>query len=104
MIEPVTLTAKAIEEVKHIMANKNIPKGYGLRIGVKGGGGCGGMGLMLGFDKSKEGDLSYEVEGITVHVEKRQTMYLVGLEVDFVENAEARGFTFVNPLTEQASE
>jgi len=56
------------------------------------------MGFMLGFDKSKEGDLSYEVEGIVVHVEKKQTMYLVGLEVDFVENSEARGFTFINPL------
>lgn len=97
MIEPVTLSDKAITEVKHIMANKNIPEGYGLRIGIKGGGGCGGMGFMLGFDKSKEGDISYDVEGIIVHVEKRQTMYLIGLEVDFVEDAETRGFTFINP-------
>lgn len=104
MIEPVTLSDKAIEEVKHIMANKNIPDGYGLRIGVKGGGGCGGMGFMLGFDKPKEGDLSYQVDDITVHVEKKQTMYLVGLEVDFVDSAEARGFTFINPLTSQESE
>ena len=94
MLEPVTLTPKAIQEVKHIMAYKNIPEGYGLRIGVKGGGGCGGMGFMLGFDKPKEGDLSYEQEGITIHVEKRQTMYLVGLEVDFIESSEVRGFTF----------
>lgn len=96
MLEPVTLTPKAIQEVKHIMAHKNIPEGYGLRIGVKGGGGCGGMGFMLGFDKPKEGDLSYEQEGITIHVEKRQTMYLVGLEVDFIESSEVRGFTFSN--------
>ena len=94
MLEPVTLTPKAIQEVKHIMAHKNIPEGYGLRIGVKGGGGCGGMGFMLGFDKPAEGDLSYEQEGITIHVEKRQTMYLIGLEVDFIENSEVRGFTF----------
>ena len=104
MIEPVTLSERAIAEVKHIMTHKSIPEGYGLRIGVKGGGGCGGMGFMLGFDKSKEGDISYEQAGITIHVEKKQTMYLVGLEVDFIENAEARGFTFINPLTEQASE
>ncbi|MCE7991411.1 MAG: iron-sulfur cluster assembly accessory protein [Roseivirga sp.] len=97
MIEPVTLSAKAITEVKHIMIHKNIPEGYGLRIGVKGGSGCGGMGFMLGFDKPKEGDISYDVEGIAVHVEKKQTMYLIGLEVDFVEDAETRGFTFINP-------
>jgi iron-sulfur cluster assembly protein len=100
MIEPVTLTDKAIAEVKHIMEHKNIPEGYGLRIGVKGGSGCGGMGFMLGFDKSKEGDISYEIEGVIVHVEKRQTMYLIGLEVDFLENADARGFTFTNPEAE----
>lgn len=97
MIEPVTLSDKAITEVKHIMTHKNIPEGYGLRIGVKGGSGCGGMGFMLGFDKPKEGDISYDVEGIAIHVEKKQTMYLIGLEVDFVEDAETRGFTFINP-------
>ena len=96
MLKPVTLTPKAIREVKHIMAHKNIPEGYGLRIGVKGSGGCGGMGFMLGFDKPGEGDLSYEQEGITIHVEKRQTMYLVGLEVDFIESSEVRGFTFIS--------
>ena len=79
------------------MAHKNIPEGYGLRVGVKGGGGCGGMGFMLGFDKPKDGDLSYNEKGIPVHVEKRQTMYLVGLEVDFHDGADARGFTFINP-------
>lgn len=101
MIEPISLSPKAIEEVKEIMANKNIPEGYGLRVGVKGGAGCGsGMGYMLGFDKAKDGDLTYQIEGIDIHVEKRQTMYLVGLEVDFYEGADARGFTFINPDAE----
>ncbi len=97
ILEPVTITPKALEEVKNIMSTKSIPVGYGLRIGVKGGSGCGGMGYLLGFDKEKEGDITYQVEGVTVHVEKRQTMYLLGLEVDFYEGADARGFTFVNP-------
>jgi iron-sulfur cluster assembly protein len=97
MLEPVTITPKALEEVKNIMATKSIPEGYGLRIGVKGGSGCGGLGYILGFDKEKEGDMTYNVEGVIVHVEKRQTMYLLGLEVDFYEGADARGFTFVNP-------
>lgn len=96
---PVTLTEKAIEEIKHIMASKNIPKGYGLRIGVKGGVGCAGLGYLLGFDKPREGDISYKVAGITVHIEKKQTMYLIGLEIDFYEGADARGFTFTNPDT-----
>jgi len=96
-MKPVSLTPKAIEEVKKIMEHKGIPEGYGLRIGVKGGKGCSGMGFMLGFDKPKDGDLSYQTESIPIHVEKRQMMYLVGLEVDFYEGSDARGFTFTNP-------
>ncbi len=98
-IEPVSLTERAIEEVNHIMKNKSIPDGYGLRIGVKGGAGCAGLGYVLGFDKPKDGDITYTVENIAVHIEKKQTMYLVGLEVDFYEGADAKGFTFTNPNT-----
>ena len=96
-IKPVSLTAIAAVEVKRIMENKGIPEDYGLRIGVKGGSGCSGMGFMLGFDKSKEGDLSYKQDDIPIYVEKRQMMYLVGLQVDFYEGSDARGFTFINP-------
>ncbi|MFT6054170.1 MAG: iron-sulfur cluster assembly protein [Roseivirga sp.] len=102
-LEPVTVTEKALKEVKNIMATKSIPEGYGLRIGVKGGSGCGGIGYLLGFDKEKEGDITYNIEGVKVYIEKRQTMYLLGLEVDFYEGADARGFTFVNPEKESDS-
>ncbi|WP_422006600.1 HesB/IscA family protein [Roseivirga pacifica] len=95
-LEPVSLTPAAISEVKEIMQNKSIPEGYGLRIGVKGGAGCAGLGYQLGFDKPKEGDITYTIEGIPIHVEKRQTMYLVGLEVDYYIGNDAQGFTFVN--------
>ncbi|WP_317191630.1 HesB/IscA family protein [Fulvivirga sediminis] len=92
---PVTLTPKAVEEVKNIMTNKNIPEGYSLRIGIKGAGGCAGFTYMLGFDQKKDNDLEYKQDGIPVLVQKRETMYLLGLEVDFYEGADARGFTFV---------
>lgn len=102
-IEPVSLTSKAVKEVRNIMQNKNIPEGYALRIGIKGSGGCSGFNYMLGFDKKKDNDLQYDIEGITVVVEKKHTMYLLGLEVDFYEGSDARGFTFVKPESEQPS-
>ncbi|MEQ8244146.1 iron-sulfur cluster biosynthesis family protein [Fulvivirga sp.] len=95
LLTPVTLTPKAIEEVRNIMSNKNIPEGYSLRIGIKGSGGCAGFTFMLGFDKKKDSDLEYDIEGIPVLVEKKHTMYLLDLEVDFYEGGDARGFTFV---------
>lgn len=94
-IQPVTLTEAAQREVKNILEHKNIPVEYGLRIGIKGSGGCAGFSYLLGFDKKKDSDVSYKVGSIPVYVEKRHTMYLLGLEVDFYEGADARGFTFV---------
>ena len=92
---PITLSQKAIEEVKNIMANKNIPEEYSLRVGIKGSGGCSGFTYLLGFDTQKDSDIDFEIENIPVLVEKKHTMYLLGLEVDFYEGADARGFTFV---------
>ena len=37
MIVPVKITEKAESEIKNIMATKNIPTDYHLRVGVKGG-------------------------------------------------------------------
>lgn len=90
--EPVTITVKAAEEIKKIMESKSIPEGYGLRIGVRGAG-CG-VSLIIGFDKQKETDQSYEIQGIPVYVDRRHAMFVIGKEVDFHESADARGFFF----------
>ncbi|MGC1242253.1 MAG: iron-sulfur cluster assembly accessory protein [Chryseosolibacter sp.] len=92
-IRPITISARACEEIHQIIKTKGIPPDYGLRVGIKGGG-CGGMALMIGFDKQKDTDLTYVIDGITVHVDKKHTMYLIGKEVDFVDDGEGRGFLF----------
>ena len=43
MENPVEITEKAMKEICLILDKKGIPKGYGLRIGVKGGTGCAGI-------------------------------------------------------------
>jgi len=96
MLIPIQITQKAITEIKTIISTKNIPVDYCLRVGVKGGG-CGGMSYMLGFDKIKEGDQQFDIEGIPVLIEKKHYMFLMGMQVDFYEGNDARGFTFVNP-------
>ena len=94
-IQPVTLSATAVEEVKKIMQTKNIPAGYGLRVGVRGGG-CGAT-LIIGFDKQRHTDHAYQISDIPVYIDKRHTMYLIGKEVDFYEGEDQRGFVFVDP-------
>lgn len=93
-LEPVRISPEAAREVEKIMEGKDIPEGYGLRIGVRGGKGCFGVSYYLGFDKKKEGDLEYKVDTFPVYVAKAETMYLLGVELDFYEGADARGFTF----------
>ena len=82
------------------MENKNIPEAYGLRIGMRGGG-CAGMSFQLGFDKKKDSDLEYQVQGLPVYVEKRHLMYLLDITLDFYEGADARGFTFLTAQKEE---
>ena len=77
------------------MDTKNIPVDYGLRVGIRGSG-CGGASLIIGFDKQKDSDISYEVEGINMLVDKKHTLYVIGKEVDFYDGADKRGFMFVD--------
>jgi iron-sulfur cluster assembly protein len=93
---PVTFTPGAIAEVKRIQNEPGFDTTLFLRVGVKGGG-CSGLSYVLGFDKRSEKDNEYEVEGICYLMEKAHEMYLAGMEVDWLNGLNNRGFTFSNP-------
>ena len=93
MKPPVEITDRALEEVKNILKNKGIPEGYGLRIATKGMG-CG-VGFKLGFDKKKETDDEYLIEGVQILIRKSEMMFVVGKKIEFYDKADARGFVFV---------
>lgn len=98
---PVTLTDRAAKEVHRIIANKQIPREMGLRIGVKGGG-CSGMSYILGFDKEREHDITFEItEGVQAVMDKRHGLYLLGTAIDYHDGLDARGFVFENPNATQ---
>ena len=94
-METITLSPKAVKEVKRLLAEQ--PKqDAGLRVGVKGGG-CSGLSYLLNFDVQKEGDNVFEFEGARVFVDSKSLLYLAGLTLDFSDSLEGRGFKFVNP-------
>ena len=97
---PLDLSPRAAEEIQKIMTTKNIPEGYGLRVGVRGGG-CSGMSYILGFDKQRDHDVSYDLDGITVYMDRRHGLYLMGTTIDYHDGLNARGFTFENPNATQ---
>lgn len=75
------------------MAHKGIPADYGLRVATQGMG-CG-VGFKLGFDKKKETDEEYNVQGIQVLIQKREILFLAGKKIEFYDEADGRGFVFV---------
>jgi len=93
---PVTLTEGAVKELYKLRDQQEISDDFGLRIGVEGGG-CAGMNYILGFDQKKDGDQEYQIEGLRVFMNKAHGMYLLGMEIDFQDGLNARGFTFNNP-------
>lgn len=93
---PITLTPGAVEQLTLIRQQENIPEEYGLRVGVKGGG-CSGFSYILGFDLPQEGDDLFEVSGVKVLMNRAHAIYLLGMEIDFVNGLDNRGFKFNNP-------
>ncbi len=93
---PVTLTDGAKTELKKLKDQQELGDEFGLRIGVEGGG-CAGMNYILGFDNKKDGDQEYLIDGIKIYMHKAHGLYLAGMEIDFQNGLNARGFTFNNP-------
>jgi iron-sulfur cluster assembly protein len=98
---PVQLTEGAITQLKKIMADQNLTDQHGLRVGVKGGG-CSGFTYILGFDEKKENDDEFEIGGFRVIMNKAHAIYLVGIEIDFLDGLQNRGFTFNNPNAKES--
>ena len=92
----VNFTDGAIHELRKIIAEKNLEAGAGLRLGVEGGG-CAGISYQLDFGQKKDNDLEFSVFEIPVFMNKAHSLYLAGMEVDYQDGLNARGFTFLNP-------
>jgi iron-sulfur cluster assembly accessory protein len=93
---PVALTPKAVEMVKDAMEREGLG-GYGIRVGVMGGG-CAGFQYSMDFEKdAKEGDLSFEQDGVRLYVDPMSSMYLQGVTIDYVVGLQGAGFKFNNP-------
>lgn len=91
-----SLTDAAAERVKHLMSTRTNPA-TGLRIGVRTGG-CSGMAYSMDFTVEKEPlDEVVEAKGVTLFVDSKALMFLIGTEMDYVEDKLQSGFVFNNP-------
>lgn len=93
---PLTLSESAVSQLKRIREDQQIPGDLGLRVGVKGGG-CSGFSYVLGFDQAQDDDIRFSTGGLEVLMNKAHALYLIGIQIDWVDGLENRGFTFTNP-------
>lgn len=94
----ITVTEKALKEVKRIQANDPEASGANLRVSVVGGG-CSGMSYKLGFDKTEPAanDKVHEFDGVKIVIDTKSALFLNGTELDFSDGLNGTGFVFNNP-------
>lgn len=96
MPAPIHLTDAAVAQVKALLDSRGKPS-VGIRIGVQTKG-CSGLSYTLEFaDEKNEFDDEMEVNGLTILIDPKATMFIIGTEMDYVEDKLESGFKFSNP-------
>ena len=92
----ITLSDKAAERVKEIMAQAKEPI-VGVRVGVESGG-CAGMSYVMEYAKeANPNDEIIEDKGVKVLIDPKAIMYLLGTEMDYKKEELSSTFVFKNP-------
>ena len=89
----ISLTEIAAKKIKTLLLDK---EETGIRAGVQGGG-CSGFTYQLKFDNKKDTDREIDSHGVKLYVDPKSYLYLMGTEIDFVDELNQSGFKFVNP-------
>jgi len=92
----IEITDAAAVRVKELLDKRGKPSA-GIRVGVKKGG-CSGLSYTIEYaDDIKEFEEVIEDKDVTIIIDPKAIMYLIGSEMDFVEEKLKSGFTFKNP-------
>ena len=93
----IKITEKAKNKLAGLRAESNYDENYFVRVGVESGG-CSGLSYKLDFDNVlKPEDKVFEDGGIKIAVDKKSFLYIVGMELDFSDGLNGKGFQFMNP-------
>ena len=91
-----TLTPKAIERIRYLV-NQSSSQDNILRVGIEKGG-CAGLTYSMDYTSEiKEGDEIVDQDDVRVVIDPKAILYLLGTEMDYVEDKFSSGFKFNNP-------
>lgn len=92
----ITLTDRAAERVRALMAKADDGV-VGLRLGVTSKG-CSGMSYKMDYvSEAQPHDEVAEDKGVRIMIDPLATMFILGTEIDYVEDTLQSGFVFNNP-------
>lgn len=98
---PITITENAAARIDALLTSRGKPSA-GIKVGVKSGG-CSGLAYIIEYaDQIEQFDevVSYpnsKEEKFKVIIDPKAIMYLIGSEMDYIEEKMKSGFSFQNP-------
>ncbi|CAL4320178.1 iron-sulfur cluster insertion protein ErpA [Buchnera aphidicola] len=95
-VSQITLTKSAITQIKNLIFYKN-KKNIKFRVYITGGG-CSGFQYKFKFEKTyKENDIVIKQSHIKIIIDPISLQYLIGGEIDYVEDLNGAKFIVKNP-------
>lgn len=92
----IQITEKAAERVKQLLAKRESPS-IGIRVGVKSGG-CSGLSYTFEYaDEKSPLDEAITDKDVTILVDAKAVMYIIGTTLDYMDEKVKSGFVFINP-------
>jgi iron-sulfur cluster assembly protein len=93
---PITLTNAALDRVRNLLAARGKPS-VGIRIGVRTKG-CSGLSYAIEYaDEENPMDEVVNIEDVKILIDPKAILFILGTEMDFVEEKMQSGFVFKNP-------
>jgi iron-sulfur cluster assembly protein len=93
--QTIKLTDRAADHVKNYLQKQGA--GVGLRLGVKPAGCSGQQYVVETAEAIRDGDRTFESNGIRIVIDEESFRYLSGTELDFIREGLNSGFRFNNP-------
>ena len=94
--QAMTVTEAAAERIQALLSKRGKPS-VGIRVGVRSRG-CSGLTYTLEYaDEKGKFDEIVEDKGVTILVDPKAVMFIIGTEMDYVEEKLQSGFVFRNP-------
>src|SRR3979411_3411507 len=95
-MQALSVTESGAERIRALLAKRGKPS-LGIRVGVRSRG-CSGLTYTLEYaDEKGKFDEVVEDKGVTVLVDPKAVMFIIGTEMDYVEEKLESGFVFRNP-------